>query len=158
MLVPERSPHSMVAVRIGRSTRWIHPSELPEGRVALPELVIPVRPGHQPWPLYMAYVASVTSGEASLCDGFYPFRHLGNFRFELEYPSYGPVFERRPERPASHLYGGRLVHPDLEYRLMALEPVDLDLYEMMFAEVGLLVVGVPFREYRTFDGGPGGTR
>ncbi len=147
MLVPECSVHTMSAFGSGRSTHWIHPSELADNTFAPAELVIPIRPGHRPWPLYMAYVASIEDGEMSLADGFYPFRHLGEFRFELEYPAFGPVFERQP-RPASHLYGGRLNHPDLEYRLMGLRPADPELYEDMFARMGLLVVGVPAWEYR----------
>lgn len=147
MLVPEQSVHTMSALGWGRSTHWFHPSELPDDVFAPAELVIPIRPGHRPWPLYMAYVASVREGEMSLADGFYPFRHLGDFRFELEYPAFGPVFARQP-RPATHLYGGRLGHPDLAYRLMGLQPEDPELYESMFADMGLLVVGVPAWEYR----------
>jgi len=122
---------------------------LPEDYSATAELVIPIKPGYRPWPLYLAYVAAVRGGEVSLADGFYPFRHLGGFHFELEYPTYGPIFQRRPTRPATHMYGGRLVHPDLGHRLMALQPVEPDLYEIMFADSGLLVVGVPAWEYRS---------
>jgi len=147
MLVPERSVHTMSARRGAPATHWYHPSELPEDVFAPAELVIPVRPGHRPWPLYMAYVVSVRAGAIRVADGFYPFRHLGHFRFELAFPAFGPVFVRQ-QRPATHLYGGRLGHPDLAFRLMGLQPEDPDIYESMFSEMGLLVVGVPAWEYR----------
>jgi hypothetical protein len=147
MRVPEQSVHTMSALGSAGSTHWFHPSELPDDVFAPAELVIPIRPGYRPWPLYMAYVASVGSGKISLVNGFYPFRHLGDFYFELEYPAFGPVFVRQP-RPATHVYGGKLDHPDLDYRLMGLQPEDPDLYESMFAYMGLLVVGVPAWEYR----------
>ena len=145
--------HFLVRRDLGNGEGWYAPYELPDDDPSGAGLAIAVDLQGRPFQDY--WIGVVLTDDKRRDESYYTFRPLDDDTFQLETPAADIVFRERavPAEERALPYLGGLQHPDFRYRLVEIEPVKDEVYDLMLGHKSVTIIGCnPFEQYAKADG------
>ena len=153
--------HTLVRIGSGKRRYWLAPAEMRSDEPQTSRYALPVDKDKKPFPAYQVEVLRFGSNgrrEIRETVTLKKDSHSGDFSMQIG-SNEGRLGPRRDRSASSCFpYKGKLVHPDFDHLLAALEPCDLGQIDRLFLEERLLILGCdPFAHYGGLNGqSPGG--